>query len=119
MPSSDQRNTKPDATTPFLYWKTLHPPVEQGSKTCRMSSDLTGRHHHPQNQGKIEHYHRSIKNVIKLDTTYFPEQLKEHVGALIDHNNNYRYNESLDNMILVDIYMVKSKEINGEITLEK
>ena len=46
-----------------------------------------------------------------LATYYFPEQLKEHIGAFIDHYNNHRYHESLDNMTPANVYDDKSKEI--------
>jgi transposase InsO family protein len=72
---------------------------------------IRGRAHHPQTQGKIERYHRSLKNVIKLDTYYFPEQLKEQIGAFIEHYNNHRYHESLDNMTPADVYFGRSEEI--------
>jgi transposase InsO family protein len=74
---------------------------------------IRGRAHHPQTQGKIERYHRSLKNVIKLDTYYFPEHLKEQIGVFIDHYNNNRYHESLDNMTPADVYFGKSKEIKN------
>jgi transposase len=75
---------------------------------------IRGRAHHPQTQGKIERYHRSLKNVIKLDTYYFPEQLEEQIGAFIDHYNNNRYHESLDNMTPADIYFGKAKNIKSK-----
>lgn len=74
---------------------------------------IRGRAHHPQTQGKIERYHRSLKNVIKLDTYYFPEQLREQLGAFIDHYNNHRYHESLDNMTPADVYFGKAKKIKN------
>ena len=35
-----------------------------------------GRPYHPQTQGKIERYHRSMKNVVKLEHYHFPWQLE-------------------------------------------
>jgi len=49
--------------------------------------------------------------VIKLDTYYFPEQLNEQIAAFIDHCNNHRYHESLDNLTPADVYFGRSKEI--------
>ena len=36
-----------------------------------------GRPMHPQTQGKIERYHRTMKNVVKLNHFYHPEELVE------------------------------------------
>lgn len=74
---------------------------------------IHGRAHHPQTQGKIERYHRSLKNVIKLDTYYFPEQLKEQIGTFIEHYNNHRYHESLDNMTPADVYFNRTQKIRS------
>lgn len=75
---------------------------------------IRGRAHHPQTQGKIERYHRSLKNVIKLDTYYFPDQLKDQLASFIDFYNNHRYHESLDNMTPADVYFGKTKMIKIE-----
>jgi len=72
---------------------------------------IRGRAHHPQTQGKIERYHRTMKNVIKLDTYYFPDQLEEQIAAFIDHYNNHRYHESLDNLTPADVYFGREREI--------
>ncbi len=47
-------------------------------------------------QGKIERYHRSMKNVVKLDTYYFPWELEQAIAAFVAFYNNERYHESLD-----------------------
>jgi len=78
---------------------------DQGMKHIR------GRAHHPQTQGKIERYHRSLKNIIKLDTYYFPEQLIGQIEHFIDFYNNHRYHESLDNMTPADVYFGRTKMI--------
>jgi transposase InsO family protein len=36
-----------------------------------------GKPMHPQTQGKIERYHRTMKNVVKLNHFYHPEELIE------------------------------------------
>ncbi|MCH7520338.1 MAG: hypothetical protein IIB42_01380 [Candidatus Marinimicrobia bacterium] len=44
--------------------------------------------HRPQTQGKIEGYHRSMKNVVKLDNYYLPWELEEAIAKFVDHCNN-------------------------------
>lgn len=54
---------------------------------------LIFRSHHilePRTQGKIERYHRSMKNVVKLDNYYYPEQLKEALGEFVHYYNHQR-----------------------------
>jgi len=63
-----------------------------------------GAPYHPMTQGKIERYHRSLKNVVKLQQYYFPEQLAEEIGRFIEYYNNERYHESLNNVTPVDVY---------------
>ncbi len=38
---------------------------------------IRGRPLHPQTQGKIERYHRSMKNIIKLEHYYLPQELEQ------------------------------------------
>ena len=62
-------------------------------------------------QGKIEHYHRSMKNVVKLQTFYFPWELQRAIGDFVAHYNHERYHESLDNMTPADVYFGRAKEV--------
>jgi len=39
-----------------------------------------GRPFHPQTQGKIERYHRSMKNIIHLDNYYLPQELEARIA---------------------------------------
>jgi putative transposase len=41
-----------------------------------------GRPYHPQTQGKIERYHRSLKNIIELDNYWLPEELESQIRPL-------------------------------------
>jgi len=59
---------------------------------------------HPQTQGKIERYHRSMKNVLKLDNYYNPEELKQAIKTFVQFYNNQRYHESLKNLTPSDVY---------------
>lgn len=67
--------------------------------------------YHPQTQGKIERYHRSIKNVITLHNYYFPTELEQAISEFVNYYNNKRYHESLNNLTPVDVFQGRSKEI--------
>jgi transposase InsO family protein len=74
-------------------------------------SHTRGAPYHPQTQGKIERYHRTLKNVILLDKYFFPGELEREIGKFIDYYNNERYHEGINNMRPVDVYFGKDKEI--------
>jgi putative transposase len=75
---------------------------------------IHGRVAHPQTQGKIERYHRSMKNVVKLDNYFHPEQLKEAIADFVDYYNNERYHESLNNVTPADVYYGREEEVLKE-----
>lgn len=93
---------------------------------CYLSKDLReyleergiehtrGAPYHPMTQGKIERYHRSMKNVITLQNYYLPGELKEEIGHFVDYYNNHRYHESLNNLTPVDVYEGRALEILSE-----
>jgi putative transposase len=66
---------------------------------------------HPMTQGKIERFHRSMKNVVKLQNYYFPWELKHEIGGFIEYYNNRRLHESLQNVTPADVYHGRSQEI--------
>jgi putative transposase len=66
---------------------------------------------HPQTQGKIERYHRSMKNVVKLDHYYCPEELTAALSQFVHYYNHERYHESLDNVTPADVYFGKREQI--------
>ena len=75
---------------------------------------IRGAPYHPQTQGKMESWHRSMKNVVKLQNYYSPSQLAEAIEDFVDYYNNQRYHEFLDNMTPVAIYYGKEKEVQSE-----
>jgi putative transposase len=74
-------------------------------------SHIRGKPFHPMTQGKIERYHRSMKSIVTLDNYYSPEELEAEIAAFVDHYNNERYHESLDNVTPADVYHGRSEEI--------
>jgi transposase len=73
-------------------------------KTNYDMDQVHGRPLHPQTQGKIERYHRTMKNVVKLDNYYCPEELERALEKFVYTYNNERYHESLQNLIPADVY---------------
>jgi putative transposase len=62
-------------------------------------------------QGKIERWHRSLKNVICLENHYFPWQLEQAIAAFVQHYNHQRYHEALDNMTPAAVYFGRTQQI--------
>ena len=65
---------------------------------------VRGRPLHPQTQGKIERYHRSMKNVVKLENYFSPGQLEEKLKEFVRYYNYERYHESLNNLTPAEVY---------------
>jgi len=72
---------------------------------------IHGRVNHPQTQGKIERYHRSMKNVVKLEHYYCPDELVDALRSFVNYYNQRRYHESLDNVTPADVYWGKKDQI--------
>ena len=52
-----------------------------------------------------------MKNVIKLEHYYSPDELRQRIAEFVDYYNNHRYHESLNNMTPADVYFGREKEI--------
>jgi transposase InsO family protein len=78
-----------------------------------------GAPYHPMTQGKIERYHRSMKNVVKLEHYYFPWELEKAIAEWVDHYNHERYHESLDNVTPADVFEGRRNEILDQRALVK
>ena len=57
-----------------------------------------GKPYHPQTQGKIERWHRTLKDRILLEHHYLPGDLERQLEEFITHYNTRRYHESLNNL---------------------
>ena len=70
-----------------------------------------GSPYHPMTQGKIERYHRSMKNILLLENYYSPDELTYQLDLFIDYYNNDRYHEALQNLTPADVYFGRSRDI--------
>jgi len=67
--------------------------------------------YHPQTNGKIERYHRTIKGEIKLIPYEMPGELTEAIKAFIECYNYRRYHEGLSDVTPYDVYTGRHLEI--------
>jgi transposase InsO family protein len=63
-----------------------------------------GKPYHPMTQGKIERWHRTLKDRILLNNYYLPEELERQIDAFVRHYNTRRYHESLNNLTPYDVF---------------
>ena len=73
-----------------------------------------GKPYHPQTQGKIERWHRSLKNQILLENYYLPGELKMRIEEFITYYNTRRYHESINNLTPEDVFLGSGNAILEE-----
>jgi transposase InsO family protein len=72
---------------------------------------IRGAPYHPMTQGKIERWHRTMKNVVLLENYYSPEELEAAIARFVEYYNNERYHESLKNVTPADVYFGRNEEV--------
>ncbi len=82
-------------------------------------SHTRGRPYHPMTQGKIERYHRTLKNVVNLENYYLPWQLEHKIGEFVQYYNHQRVHESLDNLTPADVYYGRDGKLTAARDLVK
>ena len=80
----------------------------------RKMAHTRGAPYHPQTQGKIERYHRTMKNVVKLQHYYFPWELEAALRDFVAYYNNERYHEAIENVTPADVYFGRRFEVLTE-----
>ena len=81
---------------------------------ARGMAHTRGAPYHPQTQGKIERYHRTMKNVVKLQHYYFPWELEAALRDFVAYYNHERYHEALDNVTPADAYFGRKYAVISE-----
>ena len=72
---------------------------------------ITASPFHPQTNGKIERYHRTLKGEINQVPYDMLGELKEAIRAFIEYYNYRRYHEGLGNVTPYDVYTGRYLEI--------
>jgi len=126
MTASDVKDTLDEAVknTGVKHIRVKHRPrLLSDNGPCYLSGELKnylekqgmtytrGVPYHPMTQGKIERYHRSMKNIVKLQNYYFPWELEQELSRFVDYYNNHRYHEALNNVTPADVYLNRHREI--------
>ena len=126
MTALDVKNTLDEAVqiTSVDQIKVKHKPrLLSDNGPCYLSGELKsylgkqgmvhtrGAPYHPMTQGKIERYHRSMKNVVKLRNYHFPWELEQEIERFVEYYNHQRYHEALNNVTPADVYFGHHREI--------
>lgn len=125
MKAEDVKRTIDSAIEKARIKSGKKPKLLSDNGACYVSSELRdhlrthgipqvhGRPAHPQTQGKIERYHRTMKNIVKLDNYYAPGELENAIEKFVLNYNNKRYHESLDNLTPADVYFGRAEQIKA------
>jgi putative transposase len=70
-----------------------------------------GKPHHPTTQGKIDHWHQTMKSRILFENHYLPGDLEATTATLVDHYNHHRYHESLKNLTPANVHAGRGPSI--------
>lgn len=123
MAASDVADTLADALKEANLQHKHRPRLLSDNGPCYISGELKswlgdnnidhtrGKPYHPMTQGKIERWHRTMKDKILLEHYYLPSELQSRIEEFITHYNTRRYHESLNNLTPEDVWLGRGENI--------
>ena len=123
MRASDVSATLADALIAANLTEAQKPRLLSDNGPCYVSGELKdwlvdngmthtrGKPYHPMTQGKIERWHRTMKDKILLDHYYLPGDLERRITAFVNTYNTRRYHESLNNLTPEDVWQGRGETI--------
>jgi len=123
MAASDVSATLKEALKNAGLPKKQRPKLLSDNGPCYISSELRdwleihgmshtrGKPYHPMTQGKIERWHRTMKDRILLENYYLPGELVQKIEDFVTHYNTRRHHESLDNLTPEAVWLGRGQSI--------
>ncbi len=123
MAASDVSDTLADALKAAGLSDAQRPRLLSDNGPCYVSGELKdwladngmdhtrGKPYHPMTQGKIERWHRTMKDRILLENYYLPGDLERRIEEFVTHYNTRRYHESLNNLTPEDVWLGRGQSI--------